>query len=219
MLGGFLTALYVFLAIINVGAASIRKRIPFCITKSTLMLVLMAVYAANSSSLLLSVVLALFFAWSGDVLLLYRGSASLAWGGLAFMICHLLYIWTFWQIRYPHSQWQSYVIVALLYIFIGKLFYTSFIRNFYELTDILKLGIGLYLLIILMMSFSSLLILRANNICTFLPFMGSLLFIFSDYLLAIGSIIKNSLIYYPWAMASYLTAQLLIIGGLVLLGF
>ena len=219
MHGGFLTAIYVLLSMINVGAASHRKGILFCKTKSILMLVLMAVYAVNSSTLLLSVVLALLCAWLGDVLLLYRGNASLTWGGLAFIFCHLLYIWTFWQISYPHSEWQSYVIVALLYIFVGKLFYTGFIRNFYELNDFLKCGIGLYLLIILMMSFSSSLIIRANNIYTFAPFIGSLLFLFSDYLLAIGYKMQNTFLYYPWAMASYLTAQLLIIGGLVLLEF
>jgi Predicted membrane protein len=218
-IGRILAIAYVLLSLINVRVAHNREQVSFYITKCVLMLVLMAVYVTSSSTLLPAIVLALFFAWAGDVLLLYRGNTSLVPGGLAFMIGHVLYSWAFWQIGHPSGHGQAYLIAALFYIGIGTWLYLKFMRNLYQLTDSLKFGLGLYMTVILFMSFSSLLILKTDSIYTFLPLAGSLLFIFSDYLLALGSIIKNTVIYYPWAMASYLTAQFLIVGGLILMGF
>lgn len=219
MIGRILAVAYVILSLINVGAAHNREHLPFYITKCILMLVLMAVYVTTSSTVWLTIVFALFFAWAGDVLLLYRGNTSLVPGGLAFIVCHILYSWSFWQIGYPAGHGQAYLIVALLFICICIWFSAKYIHRLYQLNDLQKYGIGLYLVVILFMSFSSLLILKPGYIYTFLPLIGSLLFIFSDYLLALGSIIKNTVIYYPWTMASYLTAQFLIVGGLILMGF
>lgn len=233
-LGELMIAVYVFLAMINVWAAANRRRIVFCITKSMLMLVLIGVYAVNSSLVLPQVVVALFFAWLGDVLLLPSGDKRMGkgveWGldkvispvtlgGLAFIICHILYIWTFCQVRYPHNEWQPYVIIMLVYIISGKLFYTAFIRDFSGLADFMKLGIGIYVFVLLMMSFSSTLLIGTHGTYAVFPFIGSLFFIFSDYLIAIGYKTKKTFIYHPWIMASYLISQILISAGLVLLGF
>lgn len=219
MPGGFWAAVYVLLSFVNVGAAYIRKHMLFCTTKSVLMLVLLGVYASNSTSLLLTVMLALFFAWSGDVLLLYRGNSGMVWGGLAFLFCHLFYIWTFWLVCCQQIEWQSYMIMILFYVFIGDSFYANFIRNSCKFPNHIKFGIGIYIFAILSMSFSSLLILSRDNIYTLFPFIGSLLFIYSDYLFAVGYLVKNSFNYNPGAMSGYLTGQMLLVGGLIILGF
>ncbi|HWP95467.1 MAG TPA: lysoplasmalogenase [Syntrophomonadaceae bacterium] len=232
--GEFMMAVYIFLSFINVWASSSdRKWIPFCITKPILMLVLIGVYVTNSSSVLLCVVLALFFAWLGDVLLLdgvirmgrnakpglNYAQSNLVLGGFAFIICHLFYIWTFNQIGSSQNEWPLYGIVMLVYMIVGKLFYDCYIRDFLDLDNFIKWGIGLYEFAILIMSSSSVLIIKGNELYTFVPFIGSLFFLLSDYLLALGYKMKNAFIYHPWVMASYLTAQFLIIAGLVLSGY
>lgn len=230
-LGELMILVYVVLTVINVGAAWKRKWIVFCITKPTLMLVLMGVYLAYSRSALIWVVLALLFAWLGDVFLLsgdnrmekeaapalHKARNTFALGGFSFIMCHLIYIWTFFQISPPHFEW-TLAIVVLVYILIAYFFYASIIRDFSGLDKGMKAGMGFYALVILTMSFSSLQLIQINELYTFIPFLGSLLFLLSDYLLAIGYKMDNSIIYRPWVMGSYASAQFLIIVGLILLG-
>lgn len=221
---------YILLSIINIWAVFKRKRILFSITKPLLMLVLMGVYIVYSPVLQILVVYALAFAWIGDMFLLsaskmvgedikqilIKSRYALASGVVAFIICHLFYIWTFFRLSIPDNNLIIYILIMLVYIIIGDLFYLTYVRDFAELDSASKVGIGIYVFVILLMSFSSLLIINITKIYTILPFMGSLLFILSDYLLAIGYKRNNSINHQPWVMASYLTAQFLIIAGLIL---
>ena len=232
ILSEFTVIAYVLLSAINVWAVFNQKWMLFSVTKPILMLVLLTVYLLNSSSVLISVIIALFFAWLGDLFLLSRQQGvekdakklfssiknTISIGGFAFVICHIFYILTFYHIGAFNFQWKLYVII-IIYVTIGMLFYAGYTRGFAGLNKFMKVGIGVYVFAILMMSFSSTLIVNPDNPNTLIPFIGSILFILSDSLLAISYKTKNTLIYHPWVMASYLTAQFLIIMGLLFLGF
>ncbi len=225
--GGIMIITYVLLSIMNVWAAFDRKWIPFCVSKSMLMPVLIGVYLQKSISVIPWVVLALLFAWLGDVLLLrgdksarisfYSTRYAFTCGGFAFIMCHLFYILTFCQLTTSFIDWKLSAVVFLAYILIGKLFYTRFVQNSFGLDISTKIGIGVYIFALLMMSFSSTLIVSPHESITYIPFVGSLFFMLSDFLLAIGCKTNHAFRYRPWAMASYLTAQFLIIWGLLLM--
>ncbi len=226
--GQFTTAIYVLLAIINVGSAFKGAMILFRATKPLLMLMLIGVYITNSESILLFIILALLCAWSGDVLLLGRSSSKpgdkinetgiiIAGAGVAFILCHLLYIISFYQLGALDFKHYLPGILALVYLVIGTVLYTGLIRDFPHLNLYMKWGIVLYASIILLMSLSSIGLIDAGDWHTLLPFIGSWLFILSDYLLVLGYKI-NTTIYQPWVMASYLTAQLLIVLGVAAIG-
>lgn len=139
-------------------------------------------------------------------------------GGIAFLICHLFYILAFCQLNIPTDQLIWYLTIMIVYLSIGIMFYKSFVQDFWGLNKFIKMGIGMYVLVILMMSFSSTWLLTSDKPISFVPWFGSLLFILSDYLLAMGYKTNRAFSYYPWVMACYLTGQLLIIIGFILLG-
>lgn len=215
---------YLLLAAINVWAAGNSKKYLFALTKSLLMPVLLGIYLAFSpGDVQKALILALLFAWAGDVLLLMtsdnkkifpgqrftNGKYALMAGGLAFMMCHCCYLWTFIHMGFANQQWQLYLMLA--YFLFGCWFYIDYVGDFYALEDYLKIGIAFYTLIILLMSCCSILIIREHQFYSWLPFTGTLLFICSDYLLAVGYKKGKSSIYQAWVMAFYLTAQFLII--------
>lgn len=225
--GGIMIITYILLSIINVWAAFTRNWIPFCVSKSMLMLVLIGVYIQKSIFVIPWVVLALLFAWFGDVLLLrgdksarisfYSTRYALTYGGFAFIISHLFYILTFCQLTTSLVAWKLSAVVSLVYILTGSLFYVHFVQNSFGLDRSTKIGIGVYIFALLMMSFSSTLIVNPHDSITYIPFVGSLFFMLSDFLLAIGCKTDHAFRYRPWAMASYLTAQFVIIWGLLLM--
>ncbi len=226
-----MVAAYTLLSAVNVWSAFKRKWIPFCLTKPMLMLALMGVYAVSSASVSILVVIALFFAWLGDVLLLltnkrmgegtrsalYQSRYSFVSGGIAFIICHICYIIAFDRLSNSYIVEAFYFPIIMVYVLIGILFWKSFIQGIL-VNKFIKLGTGVYVFIILMMSFSSTWLITPGKPISFFPLIGSLLFILSDYLLSIGFKTNNAFRYHPWAMISYLSGQFLIIIGLILLG-
>lgn len=231
IIGGITIVGYVILALLNVGAAAQHRKALFSITKPLLMLVLVGLYLANSSSPHISVVLALFFAWWGDVSLMgdinsmksgfssvrRKARCRLAWGGLSFLLGHLFYIGTFFHLRNPHYEWLIYVLIFLAYIIIGILLNTVLIRDLPGLGKLMEFGAKVYAAVLLLMSFSSTLIISPPHLFTWLPFMGSLFFIMSDLLLADEHKSSRAINYRPWVMGTYTTAQFLIVIGLALL--
>jgi hypothetical protein len=224
-------ALYVFLSLLNVWAAGRQKKRLFYITKPLLIPVLIGVYVINSPLVLMGVMLALFFAWLGDIFLLYNLAYNedlnphqiksiLVLGGTAFAGCHIAYTLTFLQIRSLSFAWPITVIFIILFTIYIRWFYKVGVCGYAELDPLFKIGIKLYIIIILMMSISSTLLIDADILPSFLPFVGSLLFIVSDSLLAAGYKNQNNrdVSYHPWVMAAYLSAQFFIIIGLVFLG-
>lgn len=228
--GDFIFITYVLLSVINVRAALHRKWLPFSLSKAILMPVLTGFYAVNSSARSMSVVLALFFAWSGDVLLLipnkkivknlrsafHSGRNALVAGGIAFSTCHLCYIESFYRLRVPSGELIWYVPVMAIYMLLGIVFYTCLKQHLRGLNSLNQAGMGLYLLVLLMMSFSSTLLINPHYTVSFVPLVGSIFFVFSDYLLAVGYRTHRAFTYRPWAMASYVIAQFLIIAGIIL---
>ncbi len=156
-------------------------------------------------------ILALSFSLVGDVLLLfvYRSGLFFIAGLLAFLIAHIMYSIVFLKQR--NTEMKPYGFVFLLLIYASGLFY------------LLKPGLGdllvpvvIYMFIILLMAVSAFLRHKSTNPSSYNQiFIGALVFMLSDSLLAINKF------YSPFDFAdfgimfTYALAQLLIVFGLL----
>ncbi|MCJ7466640.1 MAG: lysoplasmalogenase [Maribacter sp.] len=156
---------------------------------------------------------ALFSSWVGDVMLLFDHASGLYFilGLLSFLIAHCCYILVFLRKWHPTPPPYFSLVALLLMVYGSTLFY------------ILKDGIGtlstpvaIYVVGILFMAVTA--FRRLGSVGTrsfYLVFCGALFFIASDSLLAINKFLMPL----PWTsvfvMATYATAQYLIVRGIL----
>lgn len=155
--------------------------------------------------------LALIMSLIGDILLLfvYKSEYFFIAGLLAFLTAHIMYCLVF--LKYRNASTKPYVFIALLLVYALGLF------------SVLKSGLGdllipviIYMCVILLMAVSAFLRRRKVNTTSFnFVFIGALVFMLSDSLLALNKF------YEPLALAdfsimfTYALAQLLIVLGLL----
>ncbi|WP_299887706.1 lysoplasmalogenase [uncultured Lacinutrix sp.] len=154
---------------------------------------------------------ALTFSLIGDILLLFVNRSQLFFiGGLiAFLIAHILYSLVFFNKRNKNTKWYGFVAIILIYTIL--------------LFSYLKTGIGhllipviIYMLVILTMVTSAFLRKGMVNTNSFnLVFIGALIFIASDSLLALNKFYAPLSIANFGIMFTYALAQLLIVLGLL----
>lgn len=206
-----LLAIFITFFLVNVISVNKLNKLGELLTKPFLMPTLLLVYLYSTTKLNLFVVFALVCGFLGDVFLLKREKFFVA-GVMAFLFGHILYILaliksiSFIQVPMP------IFIFILPYIFFGVVVYK-------RLGNSLKAIKGyalIYIIIILAMSFSSLLRIRSITSYQFwMPFIGSILFIISDSILAMNEFKKNKKNKGAYVMLTYVTAQLLIVAGFV----
>lgn len=155
--------------------------------------------------------LALSFSLAGDVLLLlvYKSGHFFIAGLLAFLIAHVMYVLVFLKQR--NAEIKPYGFILLLLIYASGLF------------SLLKSGLGdllvpviIYMCVILLMVVSAFLRRKKVNASSYnLVFVGALIFILSDSLLAVNKFYTPL----PFAdfsiMFTYALAQLSIVFGLL----
>jgi uncharacterized membrane protein YhhN len=157
------------------------------------------------------VFIALLFCFFGDFFLEFSQKESCFISGVAsFLMGHIFYIICFVQQASNGLPWWVFLILFL---------YVAYGFNFYMGLKVedkrLKAALGVYSGVILLMSFSAL--LRINSVITskfVLTFIGSLLFVASDSVLAHNMFNKKVKHADLWIMSTYGLAQLLIIMGI-----
>ncbi len=165
------------------------KKIGIYITKPLLMPLLALYYALNNQNINGLILGGILLGWVGDVTLMWPKNEKCFIVGLgSFLLGHILYIITFFKIAGDLSYFKPInylVLIAYGAFFIGMLRYLK--GSLGEM----KIPVILYMTLILVMSFASFVLLflpesTITNILTYkwLPFLGSLLFIASDSLLA-----------------------------------
>ena len=155
--------------------------------------------------------LALICSLLGDILLMFNAQNPqfFIFGLIAFLVAHIMYILLFVKDRNSSKNILPFVIILLIYA--SALFY------------LLKNGLGnmlipviIYMLVILTMATTA--ILRKDNVSKqsyFLVFMGALLFMLSDSLLALNMFYKPIPLANFAIMITYALAQFLIVIGIL----
>ena len=181
-------------------------------TKPLIIPSLLLYYSLNSTTLNLFIILALILSTMGDVFLLFRRSKMfLILGLIAFLLAHIFYTVLFLSTVTFSLIPNLFYLIIIPYIVFGVVVF----KNLKLKEKSIKVGVFLYILVIISMSFSSLLRFYSVPFMTFiLPFSGSILFIISDSMLSMRYFGEKR-IRGEFVTVTYVLAQFLIVSGFV----
>jgi len=179
-------------------------------TKPLIIPSLLLYYSLNSTTLNLFIILALILSTMGDVFLLFRRSKMfLILGLIAFLLAHIFYTVLFLSTVTFSLIPNLFYLIIIPYIVFGVVVF----KNLKLKEKSIKVGVFLYILVIISMSFSSLLRFYSVPFMTFiLPFSGSILFIISDSMLSMRYFGEKR-IRGEFVTVTYVLAQFLIVSG------
>lgn len=155
---------------------------------------------------------ALFFSWVGDVVLLFANQGVIYFiiGLVSFLIAHLFYIVLFSKLQKVTTiKYKRFIPLVLLYLF-GLL---SFL---WEKLGGMKIPVIIYALVI-----STMLLVAIKGYFTWnsksgkLLLIGAVFFVLSDSILAINKFYMPIYLSSFWIMFTYITAQFLIVKGVL----
>ncbi len=202
--------------IIECAASSANLREVQYFSKPSLMVILIFYFLSNSKNLPFQkklIIAALSFSWIGDVVLLFEKQFSglFIFGLLSFLAAHIFYAAYFWQIGKVNlidSKPRFAVIIAVLVYSVA--FYFFLFPN----VGSLRIPILIYMILISLMLLTSIhaFNLRSQTfgkICV----AGTMLFTFSDSILAINRFVVSIYLGSSLVMLVYATSQLLITEG------
>jgi uncharacterized membrane protein YhhN len=161
--------------------------------------------------------LAIFFSLAGDVLLMFEdGDPKFFMMGLAaFLIAHIFYILSYRQHQDRSMETSLKGIQKIRFSFPIVLAGTGLIVVLYPSLGSLKIPVVVYAVVLIVMVLNSVFRYgRTSNLSFGLVFLGSILFMFSDSVLAINKFSKAVAAAGVWIMSTYILAQFLIIQGL-----
>lgn len=165
-----------------------------------------------------TLLLALFFSCAGDVLLMFhddKGSYFMM-GLIAFLISHVFYIFTYRQHQHVETENRLQGIQKVRLAFPIILSGTGLVFVLYPVLGDLKIPVMVYALVLVVMTLNALLRLgRTTSPSFWMVFVGALLFMASDSLLAINKFLEPIAYGSIWIMATYISAQYLIVKGLI----
>ncbi|MCI2132647.1 MAG: lysoplasmalogenase [Eubacterium sp.] len=160
------------------------------------------------------IIAGLLFGMLGDIFLLSDDSKNFLLGAGSFLAGHICYTAAF----LTHTEWPlfggiTWCVAAAAALYAAYLCLVAR-RLMPSLDGAMRPGILAYMGVILLMSFSSLLLMLSKGTpASAVPFAGSLLFILSDTVLAFSVFQKKA--HWP-VMPTYLSAQFLIMLGALL---
>jgi uncharacterized membrane protein YhhN len=176
------------------------------------------VYAAKQDALSKTVVFSLAFFWLGDVLLMFEAEGELYFilGLLAFLVAYLFYMFAYKQHRYEDDTKALIGVQRFRFSFPIVLAGTGLITVLYSHLGNLKIPVIVYALVLVIMVLNALFRFGRTSAKSFsLVFLGAILFMISDSLIAITKYLQPIAYSGFWIMLSYLAAQYLIVIGLV----
>jgi uncharacterized membrane protein YhhN len=174
--------------------------------------------SVEKSELSKLVVLALVFSWGGDVLLMYQPKHELyfIFGLASFLVAHLFYIFTYMQFRSEDTSNALLGVQRFRYSFPVILAGTGLITILYNHLGDLKIPVVIYALVLVLMVLNALFRFGRTSMNSFsMVFFGATLFMISDSLIAINKFLMPVANSGLWVMITYITAQYLIVEGLI----
>lgn len=173
-----------------------------------------AVFKINNLTVKKWLLLALLFSWLGDVFFLFvaQDSSFFLLGLLSFLIAHLFYIILFFKLQEnAHRYFNRFTSLVLLYLF-------GFLYFLWDFLDEMKISIMIYAIVVSLMLFVSIQInLSRQNKASRLIVLGAFFFVLSNSLLAVNKFYSPIYLYSLLVMSTYLSAQFLLVYGIVLL--
>ena len=183
-----------------------------CLSKPLLMPLLIAYYVLTAQDINILIILALFFGLLGDIFLLKSEQLNIMLGIASFFLGHVFYITYFLiSIDFTFPPYFYLIIIPYIIIILGLF------KLLYHHMGELRIPGLLYMIIITLMSFTTAIRYDAVKFIPYLlPLIGSLLFITSDTVLAIGLFKKEVKYGGVIVMFTYILAQTLITIGVTL---
>ena len=202
----FTLVLYILLGLIYLG--SFRAEIPEIRTvlKPFLIPVLSFFYWRQTALGKSAVLGALFFSFLGDVFLMGSGTLFFLLGLSSFLGAHLCYIRVLWPLWKPLGI-NIKAIPLLLY----GVYAFGLLSFLWPVLEELKAPVVIYALTLSLHGVMSLSLAFAQGQRLWYLALGVLLFILSDSMIALNSFYFNADYFREWVMATYLSAQALII--------
>jgi len=205
--------LLVFVVVSLLDITGILFKIPILIKlfKPFILLSLMALYAVSVSERNKTYMLALLFSFMGDFFLIFEGELYFIVGLVSFLIAHLFFI----KIVFGRLQ-KSTISKILVSIFP---FLTLFLFLIFFLKDTLNellIPVIIYGFTISIFGVVAMLdYVNTKTTQSFLMFVGALIFISSDSILAINKFYNTTQIFAVLIMITYIVAQYLIYRSMV----
>jgi uncharacterized membrane protein YhhN len=212
----FLVALAIATFFNLLGHLKESKRLIF-VSKPLLVPFIIGFYVSAATAADPLIVLALAFGCGGDVCLLWRkvNPKAMIFGLLSFMIGHVFYIISFAVSTgfFAAAQWW-FVLLILPYVVFAFLLFKVLEKDLGKM----KGAVVVYSGVLLGMSvFALSRLFIATPASTLVTWLGSLLFVVSDSVLAIEFFKKKAeILHHTIVMSTYIGAQLLIVVGLLL---
>lgn len=188
--------------------------------KPLIMVVLGMYYYTKSNNAQISraVVAAIIFSWVGDVSLMFQGKGEGYFiAGLgAFLIAHVGYVMAYYQHIEKKEGAGLHGIQKFRFSLPIVLAGTGLITILYAHLGALKIPVTLYAIVLMVMTLQALFRYGYTNTISFwFVFVGALLFMISDSMIAVNKFLASFELAGLAIMATYMLAQFLIIRGLI----
>ena len=203
---------YALVGVVHQVAALSFWNVARGVTKCLLMPVLVAYYCIRADGPLVVAILAIVFSWLGDAILLGKNNPNIFRLGMAaFLLSHAFYIATL--IGLTHRWNIPVLIISIIVALAAEIALPRIIKP----PPGMRIPILVYGVAILAMSICALqYALSTPSAPSIALFVGSLIFIFSDALLAYLSFGRKPKYFNAITMPPYIIAQVLIVIGLAL---
>jgi uncharacterized membrane protein YhhN len=186
------------------------------IFKPLIMIGLMAYYYVLSPARSRLFLVALFFCWLGDVFLIFQSNNPLFFmtGLASFLAGHIVYIFCYRQLQTSPSSRELLGSQKVRFAFPIILAGTGLVTILYPFLGALRIPVMIYALAITLMALTALFRYgRTNSKSFLLIFIGAVLFMVSDSLLAINKFHHAFSAAGALVMLTYSVAQFLIVEG------
>jgi uncharacterized membrane protein YhhN len=209
------TALFVFLifSLLYLGLVLIEfETITWWLKPFIIPLLSISVFLSGKMEFKPLLISALFFSWIGDVVLLFANQGVIYFiiGLVSFLIAHLFYIILFSKLqKVINLKYKRFIPLVLLYL-------VGFLYFLWEKLGGMKIPVIIYALVI-----STMLLVAIKGYFTWnsksgkLLLIGAVFFVLSDSILAINKFYVPIYLSSFWIMSTYITAQFLIVKGVL----
>lgn len=210
MYNTFILIAFITVSILNIMFNYRNNLKGIYLTKPLIMPLLILYYITLTQNINFIIIGALIFGFLGDVFLL-DSKNHFTKGLLSFFCGHILYIVAFYLNFTIKGVKGFYFVFIIFYLFYALLL----VKELFPYLGSMKILGTMYMSTIMVMSFISLLMmLQSFTINTVLIFLGSIIFIISDSVLAFDTFKEKYAYSGVIIMSTYITAQFLIIVGI-----
>jgi uncharacterized membrane protein YhhN len=213
----FFLFLFFLVALLVLVADVARLEVLHHLTKPFIMISLLGYYFSSvpSGARSFVLILALVFSWAGDVLLMFSGELFFMLGLGGFLISHVFYVLTYRQ--HKAEKGEGFLgVQKIRYAFPIILAGTGLLTILYPTLGGLRVPVTAYALVLVVMVLAALFRFGFTEPKSFwLVFAGAVLFMVSDSTLAINKFLQPVPNSGLLIMSTYMTAQVLIVEGLI----